>query len=91
MRLASHESGDFHLATGGYLNRPPPLTFIRPPAYTFAWPGTPSHARPIAPSQGTPFSSDNLLFAFLALLAEGTKVGERPVRRYIAHVQRFAA
>jgi hypothetical protein len=51
----------------------------------------PSHARPIAPSQGTPFSSDNLLFAFLALLAEGTKVGERPVRKYIAHVQRFAA
>ncbi len=34
--VSSHESGDFHLATGGYPNRPPPLTFIRPPAYTFA-------------------------------------------------------
>src|SRR5713226_9469796 len=38
--VSSHDRGDFHLATGDYPDRPPPLTFIRPPAYTFAWPRT---------------------------------------------------
>src|SRR5712691_7461423 len=46
--VSSHDRGDFHLATGDYPDRPPPLTFIRPPAYTFAWPGT----IPGVPSQG---------------------------------------
>jgi hypothetical protein len=44
----------------------------------------------IAPSQGPSFSSDNLLPAFLAFLAEDTKVGERTARQYVAHLQRFA-
>jgi len=50
----------------------------------------PSRPRSIAPSQGPPFSSDNPLVAFLAFLAEDTKVGERTARQYVAHLQRFA-
>jgi len=50
----------------------------------------PSRARPIARSQGPSFSSDNPLVAFLAFLAEDTKVGERTARQYVAHLQRFA-
>ncbi len=50
----------------------------------------PSHARSIARSRGPSFSSDNPLPAFLAFLAEDTKVGERTARQYVAHLQRFA-
>src|SRR5437660_360653 len=51
----------------------------------------PSRARSIARSQGPSFSSDNPLPAFLAFLAEDTKVGERTARQYVAHLQRFSA
>src|SRR6266567_3483656 len=51
----------------------------------------PSRARSIGRSQGPSFSSDNPLPAFLAFLAEDTKVGERTARPYVAHLQRFAA
>src|SRR5579859_5360490 len=51
----------------------------------------PSPAGSIASSQGTFVSSDNPLPAFLAFLAEDTKVGERTARQYVAHLQRFAA
>jgi hypothetical protein len=37
------------------------------------------------------FSSDNPLDAFVAFLAEHTRVGERSARLYVAHLQRFAA
>jgi site-specific recombinase XerD len=37
------------------------------------------------------FSSDNPIPAFLAFLAEDTKVGERTARQYLAHLQRLAA
>jgi len=50
-----------------------------------------SQVRPIAVPQGASFSSDNPLAAFLAFLAEDTKVGERTARQYVAHLQRFAA
>ena len=50
-----------------------------------------SQACLIAPSQAPSFSSDNPLPAFLAFLAEDTKVGERTARQYVAHLQRFAA
>src|ERR1700694_2833072 len=51
----------------------------------------PSRARSIARSQGPTFSSDNPLPAFVAFLAEDTKVGERTAAQYVAHLQRFAA
>src|SRR5438874_3480026 len=51
----------------------------------------PSQARPIARSQGPSVSSDNPLPAFLAFLAEDTRVGERTARQYVAHLHRFAA
>jgi len=51
----------------------------------------PSHAPPIAVPQGPSFLSDNPLIAFLAFLADDTKVGERTARQYVAHLQRFAA
>src|SRR6266567_5973830 len=51
----------------------------------------PSRARSIARSQGPSFSSDNPLPAFLAFLAEDTKVGERTARQYVAHLERFTA
>src|SRR6266567_2759788 len=50
----------------------------------------PSRARSIGRSQGPSVSSDNPIAAFLAFLAEDTKVGESTARQYIAHVQRFA-
>jgi site-specific recombinase XerD len=37
------------------------------------------------------FSSDNSLAAFVAFLAEQTRVGERSTRLYVAHVRRFGA
>src|SRR5712692_8657476 len=51
----------------------------------------PSHAPSIARSRGPSFSSDNPLPAFLAFLAEDTKVLESTARQYVAHLQRFAA
>src|SRR5713226_5515679 len=51
----------------------------------------PSHARSIARSRGPSFSSDNPLPAFLAFLAQETKVGDRTARQYVAHLQRFTA
>src|SRR5712691_2135259 len=51
----------------------------------------PSRARSIGRSQGPSFSSDNPLPAFLAFLADDTKVGDRTARLYVAHLQRFAA
>jgi hypothetical protein len=39
---------------------------------------------------GARVSSDNPLAAFVALLAEDTKVGERTARLCVAHLQRFA-
>jgi len=51
----------------------------------------PSRVRPTAIPQGPSFSSDNPLVAFLAFLADDTKVGERTARQYVAHLQRFAA
>jgi integrase/recombinase XerD len=51
----------------------------------------PSRAGSIASSQGPSFSSDNPLPAFLAFLAEDTRVGERTARQYAAHLQRLAA
>jgi len=51
----------------------------------------PSQAGPIAAPQVTSFSSDNPLAAFLAFLAEDTKVGARTARQYIAHLRRYAA
>jgi len=50
-----------------------------------------SQARPVAVPQGTRVSSDNPLVAFLAFLADDTKVGERTARQYVAHLQRFVA
>ena len=50
-----------------------------------------SQTPPIPRSQGPSFSSDNPLPAFLAFLAEDTKVGERTARQYVAHLERFAA
>jgi integrase/recombinase XerC len=49
-----------------------------------------SQARPIAPSEGPQFSSDKALAAFLAFLADDTRVGERTARLYLAHLRRFA-
>src|SRR5919197_1608954 len=49
----------------------------------------PSQARPIAAPEGLLFSSDNALAAFLAFLADDTRVGERTARLYLAHLQRF--
>src|SRR5260370_36430889 len=51
----------------------------------------PAQPRPITRSQGPCFSSDNPLPAFLAFLAEDTKVGERTARQYVAHLQRCTA
>jgi len=51
----------------------------------------PSQTPPITVPQGTAFSSDNPLAAFLAFLADDTRVGERTARQYVAHLQRFAA
>src|ERR671938_1393419 len=50
----------------------------------------PAQARPIAIPEGPPFSSDKALLAFVAFLADDTKVGERTARLYLAHLQRFA-
>jgi len=51
----------------------------------------PSRVRPTAIPQGPSVLSDNPLVAFLAFLADDTKVGERTARQYVAHLQRFAA
>jgi len=50
-----------------------------------------SRARPIVVPQATSFSSDNSLAAFLAFLADDTRVGERTARLYLAHLRRFAS
>jgi site-specific recombinase XerD len=45
----------------------------------------------IVHSQRPFFSSDNPLPAFVAFLADNTKVGERTARQYVAHLERFNA
>ncbi len=44
----------------------------------------------IATTEGAHISSDNPLAAFVAFLADHTKVGERSARLYVAHLLRFA-
>jgi integrase/recombinase XerC len=49
-----------------------------------------SQTSAIATAEGPRVSSDNPLAAFVAFLAEHTKVGKRSARLYVAHLQRFA-
>jgi site-specific recombinase XerD len=50
-----------------------------------------SSAAAVAAAEGARVSSDNPLGAFVAFLAEHTRVSERSARLYVAHLQRFAA